>query len=97
MGPTHNWLRLLDMVESAINNAPIANTELSPFYLNFGYHPHLWFDVRNIAEARSEGDKTIQVKDRIAKLRADWSHVYLALYHEQALSWTFVNLELTDC
>ena len=36
VGPTPNWLRLLDIVKIAINNAPIANTELSPFYLNFG-------------------------------------------------------------
>ena len=84
------------MVEIAINNAPIAKTELSTFYLNFGYHPHLWFDVRNFAEARLEGDKTIQVKDRIAKLRADWLLVYLALYHEQALAETFVRFKLAD-
>ena len=53
--PTHNWLRLLDMVEIAINNAPIANTELSPFYLNLGYHPHFWLDVPNFDEVRLEG------------------------------------------
>ena len=45
VGPTPNSLKLLDMVEFAINNAPNANTELSPFYLNLGYHPHFWFDV----------------------------------------------------
>ena len=28
---THNWLIPMDMVEIDINNAPIANTELSPF------------------------------------------------------------------
>ena len=31
-----NRLRLLDLVDIAINNAHIAYTELSPFYLNFG-------------------------------------------------------------
>ena len=61
--PTTNLVRLLDMVEIAINNAPIANTELIPFYLNLGYHPHFWFDVPNFDEVRQEGDKTIQVKD----------------------------------
>ena len=81
VGPTPNWLRLLDMVEIAINNAPIANTELSPFYLNLGYHPHFWFDVPNFDEVRLEGDKTIQVKDWIAKMRANWALVYGALYH----------------
>ena len=85
------------MVEIAINNAPIATTELNPFYLNICHLPHLWFDVRNFAEARLEGDETIQVKDRIAKLGADWSLVYHALYHEQALAETFVNIKLADC
>ena len=33
-----NWLLRLDFVEIAINNAPIADTELSPFYLNLRYH-----------------------------------------------------------
>ena len=63
IGPTPNWLRLLDMVEIAINNAPIANTELSPFHLNLGYHPHFWFDVPNFDDVRLEGDKTIQLRD----------------------------------
>ena len=61
---------LLDMLEIAINNAPIANTELSPFYLNLGYHPYFCFDVPNFDEVRLEGDKTIHVKDWIAKMLA---------------------------
>ena len=84
VGLTSNQLRLLDMVEIAINNAPIAKTELSPFYLNLGYHPYFWFNVPNFNEARFEGDKTIQVNDWIAKMQADWSLLYRALYHEQA-------------
>ena len=28
-----------------INGAHIANTEYSPFYLNFGYHPVFWWDL----------------------------------------------------
>ena len=93
VGPTPNWLRLLDMVEIAINNAPIANTELSPFYLNLGYQPHFWLDVQNFDEVRLEGDKTIPVQDWIKKLRADLDLVYRALYHEQALAETFGNLK----
>ena len=50
VGPIHNWLRLLYKAEIAINNAPIANTELNPIYLNLGYHPHFWFDVPNFDE-----------------------------------------------
>ena len=32
------WPELIVLAEIAINGAPIANTEYSPFYLNFGYH-----------------------------------------------------------
>ena len=65
--PTSNCLRLLDMVEIAINNAQISNTGLRPFYLNIVYHLHFWFDVPNFDESRLKGDKTIQVNDRIAR------------------------------
>ena len=81
VGPTTNWVRLLDMVEIVINNAPIANTELSPFYMILGYHTHFWFDVPNFDEVRLEGYKTIHVRDWIKKMRPDWDHVYRALYH----------------
>ena len=91
VGSTLNWVRLLDMVEIAINNAPIANTELSPFYLNLGHHPNFWFDVPNFDEVRSEGDNTIQVKGWIAKMQADWDLVYRALYNKQALAGTVGN------
>ena len=84
------------MVEIAIKNAPIAKTESIPFYLNLGYHPHFWFDVPNIDEVKLEGDKTIKVKDWIAKVRADWDLVYRALYHEQARAEAFGNRKLAD-
>ena len=89
--PTSNCLRLLDMVEIAINNAPIANTGLSPFCLNLGYHLHFWFDVPNFNEASLKGDKTNKAKYWFEKMRADWSLVYRALYHEQARAETFGN------
>ena len=84
------------MVQIAINNAPIANTELSPLYLNLGYHPHFWFDLSNFDEVKLECDKTIQVRDWIAKMRADWSLVYRALYHKQARAETFDNRKRAD-
>ena len=43
-----------------------------------------------------EGDKTIQVKDWIANMRADCDLFYRALYHEQALAETFGNRKLAD-
>ena len=54
-GSFSNWLRLLDFVEIAINNAPIANTELIPFYPNLGYHPHFFFDIPNFEQDRLQG------------------------------------------
>ena len=42
--PGAPWIDLLVLVEIAINSAPIANTEYSPYYLNFGYHPIFWWD-----------------------------------------------------
>ena len=84
------------MVEIAINNAPIANTELSPFYLNLGYHPHFWLDVQHFDEVRLEGDKTIQVRDWIDKIRAEWDLVYRARYPEQERAKTFGNRKQAD-
>ena len=94
--PITNLLRLLDMVEIAINNAPFVNTELSPFYLNLGYHHHFWFDVPKFDEATLKGDKTIQVNDCIAKMRADWSLVYTALHHKHARPEKFCNRKRAD-
>ena len=34
------WPELIVLAEIAINGEPFANTEYSPFYLNFGYHPY---------------------------------------------------------
>ena len=33
------WPDIIVLAEIAINGAPIANTEYSPFYHSFGYHP----------------------------------------------------------
>ena len=90
-GTFPNWLRLLDFVEIAINNAPIANTELSPFYLNLGYHPHFFFDIPNFEEDRLQGENTHTIKEWLKQLKSDWSFVFRALYHEQARAEEFGN------
>ena len=61
--PSTNWIRLLDLVEIAINNAPIADTELSPFYLNLGYHQRFFFDIPDLDEERLRGEQTISIKE----------------------------------
>ena len=88
---TPNWLRLLTLVEIAINNAPIADTELSPYYLNLGYHPQFFFDVPNFDEERLPGQENLTIKDWIKQLRSDWSFVFRALYHERARAKEFGN------
>ena len=40
-----NWLDLLDMVEMAINNAPLVDTDYSPYFLTYGYHPTFYSDL----------------------------------------------------
>ena len=44
---------MIVLAEIAINGAPIANAEYSPFYLNFGYHPVFWWDLPDRQEPGS--------------------------------------------
>jgi hypothetical protein len=42
ISPTQDdWHHLLPCVEFAINNSKQVSTAFSPFYLNYGYHPHI--------------------------------------------------------
>jgi len=36
-----DWAKLLPLAEFAFNNAPLATTNISPFFANKGYHPKL--------------------------------------------------------
>ena len=67
-------------MEIAINNAPIADTELSPVYLNLRYHPQFFFDIPDFDEERLRGEQTISINEWMNKFRDDWSFVFLALY-----------------
>ena len=40
-----NWLDVLDIVEMAVNNAPLVETDFSPYYLTYGYHPTFYHDL----------------------------------------------------
>ena len=48
------------MAEMAMNSAPIAHTEFSPFYLNCGYEPVFVPDVFSEAQAANARTETIQ-------------------------------------
>jgi len=79
-----NWLQPRDCLEIAINNAPIADTEQSPFYLNLGYHPQFFCDIPDLDEERLRGEQKIYIKEWAKKLAYDWAFVFRALYHELA-------------
>ena len=36
---------IVDIVEMAVNNAPLVETDFSPYYLTFGYHPTFYHDL----------------------------------------------------
>ena len=39
------WLDVLDIVEMWLNNAPLVETDFSPYYLTYGYHPTFYNDL----------------------------------------------------
>ena len=40
-----NWLDDLDIAEMAVSNAPLVETDFSPYYLTFDYHPTFYHDL----------------------------------------------------
>ena len=40
-----NWIDVLDIVKMAVNNAPLVETDFSPYYLTYGYHPTFYHDL----------------------------------------------------
>ena len=66
------------LAEIAINGAPIANTEYSPFYLNFGYHPVFWWDLPDRQEP-GPGAKKEAVRGMVHRMKDDWKMVRAAL------------------
>ena len=39
------WLDVLDIVEMAVNNAYLVDSDFSPFYLTYGFHPTFYQDL----------------------------------------------------
>ena len=69
------------LAEIAINGAPIANTEYSPFYLNFGHHPVFWWDLPDRHEPGS-GAKNEAVRGMVHRMKDDWRMVLAAFKKE---------------
>ena len=87
------WVKLLPLVEIAINNAPIANTEFSPYYLNSGSHPIFHFDV---LPDTSQTVSLEPVARFVQRLHADWIAVQQALDANWERANTYVNRKRTD-
>ncbi len=63
---SNNWARLLLMAEFAYNNAKNASTGHTPFKLNYGYHPRLFFEED--IDSRSRSCSTNELAEELKKL-----------------------------
>jgi hypothetical protein len=88
--PESRWTDLLVLAEIAINSAPIANTEYSPFYLNYGYHPTFWWDLPENAEP-GPGAKKEVVRETVRRMRKEWVAVREAFKKEQQKALVYAN------
>ena len=73
------WPELSVLAETAINGAPIANTEYSPFYVSFGYHPGFWWYLPDRQEPGS-GARKDAVRGMVHRMKDDWQMVRAAAY-----------------
>lgn len=71
-----NWVDLLPSVELALNNRPLEMGKLTPFYLNFGYHPVM---PRDIVFDQDQFDATEQAKEFAERLQRDFGRFQQAL------------------
>ena len=76
------WFDVVDMVEMAINNAPLLDSEYSAFYINYGFYPAMYLDLPSSSvPLLTLAEET---KLFISRLRADWKHIS-SLFTEQRL------------
>ena len=68
-----NWLDVLHIVEMAVNNAPLAETDFSPYYLTYGYNHTFYHDLPEFTGAEKRMKE--QPRQFLARLLADCNHV----------------------
>ena len=68
-----NWLDVMDIVDMAVNIAPLVETNFSPYYLTYGYHPTFYHDLPEFTGAEKRMKE--QPRQFMARLLADWNHV----------------------
>ena len=89
------WPELIVLAEIAINGAQIANTEYSPFYLNFGYHPVFWWDLPDRQEP-GPGARKEAVRGMIHRMKDDWRMVREAFKKEQDMAAAYADPRRAD-
>ena len=67
------WYDVVDYVEMAINSAPLVDTDYSPYYLTYGYHPAMYLDLPSASIPTHDLKET--PKRFISRLRDDWKHI----------------------
>ena len=89
------WYDMLDSVEIAMNSAPVAWTDYSPYYLTYGYHPTFLHDLPVDWvipwQARYE-----TARDFVHRMRSDWKTVRKAFKHQQEKVAAQANRHRTD-
>ena len=89
------WLDLLSHAEVAINSASIANTEFSPFYLNFGYHPTFYCDQKE-PRYPPHGAQFEPLRQFLSRLTTTWETVRVALQKQQVKAAAMANRKRAD-
>jgi hypothetical protein len=62
-----NWSTWLSMAEFADNNAQSLATQMTPFFLNKGFHPRISFDIEPI---KPDPSKPLTSRERLQMERA---------------------------
>ena len=72
----NDWARLLSMAEFAYNNAKNSSTGHTPFKLNCGYHPRVFFEENTDprSELKSADELSAELRDLMTVCRENLYH-----------------------
>ena len=72
----NNWVRPLLIVEFAYNNAKNASTGHTPFELNYGYHPCIFFkeDINTCSWSKLADELSVESQDPMTICQENLHH-----------------------
>ena len=94
--PDTTWYENLLLAEMAINNAPIANTSYSPYYLNYGYHPTFFGDVPDEADPDTFRPPRETVRHFAHRVKETWKDVLAAFEGNRSKMAEIANRHRSD-